>query len=79
MKNKEEILGEIQVVFREVFKNEELIVDFESNADSISEWDSITNILLIDAIEEKFAIEFPIDVIYEAKNIGDWIEFILNT
>ena len=78
MKNKEEILHKIQLVFRDVFKDENLIINFDSSAGSVPGWDSITNILLIDAIEEIFAIEFPIDVIYESQNIGDWINYILS-
>lgn len=77
MKGKEELLEEIQLIFRDVFKDENLIIDFNSNSNSISGWDSITNILLIDKIEENYNIEFPIDVIYESENIGDWINFIL--
>lgn len=77
MKGKEEVLEEIQLIFRDVFKDENLMIDFTSNSNSISGWDSITNILLIDKIEENYNIEFPIDVIYESENIGDWINFIL--
>ena len=77
MKTKEEVLEEIQLIFRDVFKNENLMINFASNSNSISGWDSITNILLIDKIEENFNIEFPIDVIYESEKIEDWINFIL--
>jgi acyl carrier protein len=77
MKTKEEVLEEIQLIFRDVFKDENLMINFASNSNSISGWDSITNILLIDKIEENFNIEFPIDVIYESEKIEDWINFIL--
>lgn len=76
MKTKEEVLAEIQLIFRDVFKDENLMINFASNSNSISGWDSITNILLIDKIEENYNIEFPIDVIYESENIEDWINFI---
>ena len=78
MKTKEELLEVIQSIFRDVFQDDNLIIHFASNANSIIGWDSITNILLIDKIEEYFRIEFPIDVIYESENIEDWINFILN-
>ena len=77
MKTKAEVLEEIQLIFRDVFKDENLIIHFASNSNSISGWDSITNILLIDKIEEHFKVEFPIDVIYESENIEDWINFIM--
>ena len=78
MNIKEEKLEEIRLIFRKVFKDDAITIDFESNSDSIKGWDSITNILLIDSLEEKFKIEFPIEVIYESKNIGDWINYINN-
>jgi acyl carrier protein len=77
MNIKEEKLEEIQLIFRKVFKDEGIIIDFESNSDSIKGWDSITNIMLIDSLEEKYKIEFPIEVIYESKNIGDWINYMI--
>ena len=78
MKDKNVILEEIKSIFRDVFKDENISIDFMSNSNSITGWDSITNILLIDKIEENFKIEFPIDVIYESENIEDWINFIMN-
>jgi acyl carrier protein len=78
MNIKEEKLEEIQLVFRKVFKDDTITIDFESNSDSIKGWDSITNIMLIDSLEEKFKIEFPIEVIFESKNIGDWINYIIS-
>jgi acyl carrier protein len=71
-------LEQIEIIFRKVFNDENLKIDFETNSDSIVGWDSITNIMLIDLIEETFQIEFPVEVIFESKNIGDWINFILS-
>ena len=73
----EDILKNIRQIFRDVFKDEDLAIEMSSNSNAIEGWDSITNILLIDKIEEHFNIELPIDVIYESENIGDWVKYIL--
>ena len=31
-----------------------------------------------DKIEQEFSLELPIDVIYESKNVGDWVDYIFN-
>jgi acyl carrier protein len=74
---KEEILRVIQIIFRSEFKNDSLIINFDSNSQSIENWDSVTNIVLMDSIEREFNVEFSIDVIYESNTIGDWIDYIL--
>lgn len=73
-----EILKEIRQMFRDVFKDDYLEIDLTANSNSIEGWDSITNILLIDKIEEHFNIELPIDIIYESENIGDWVKYIFD-
>jgi acyl carrier protein len=78
MNNAEYILERIQKIFIDVFDDAKLEISMSSNSNSISDWDSISNILLIDKIEQEFSLEFPIDVIYESKNVGDWVDFILN-
>jgi acyl carrier protein len=76
MIDKKEILKVLEHIFRLTLNDETLVLKLDSSTKSISQWDSITNIVIIDAIESHFNIEFPIDVIYEARNIEDWIDFI---
>lgn len=72
----EDILKIIKQIFSDVFKDEKLAIEMSTNSNAIEGWDSITNIILIDKIEEHFKIELPIDVIYESENIGDWVKYI---
>lgn len=78
MNNTEYILERIQLIFRDVFDDEKLEISMTTNANSFPDWDSVSNILLIDKIEQEFSLELPIDVIYESKNVGDWVDYIFN-
>ena len=54
--DKNQILEEVQTIFREVLDNEEIVLANETTADDIEEWDSLTHIQLIVAIEKHFKI-----------------------
>lgn len=74
---KEFILDEITTISRQVFNNPDLVVNESSSANTIAEWDSITNLFFIDSIEKKFDIKFSIDEIMNANNVGDLCNVIL--
>jgi acyl carrier protein len=69
--NTAQIFNEVSDICKKVFNNNYLIITHDSSADSIESWDSITNLFLIDAIEEKFNFKFTLDEIMNAQNIGD--------
>ena len=54
--NKEEIFNTILLTCRSVFKDEDLELTFDSSADQIDKWDSLTHIELILEIEKRFNI-----------------------
>lgn len=64
-------------IFRRELGDNSLNIEFSTSADDIEMWDSINNLVLISAIEEAFNITFPIDVIFEAKNVGDLCDFVV--
>jgi acyl carrier protein len=72
-------LNDLTAIFRLVFENERLEISMDSNTNNVEGWDSLSNIELIDRIEDLYGIEFPIEVIYEAESVRDWIDFILRT
>jgi acyl carrier protein len=76
MDKKELILKEIESIFRKELEDESLRITNDSSAHSVEKWDSITNLSLISALEEKFSIVFPIDFIFTAGNVGDFCNYI---
>ena len=65
--NRLEILNGI---FRQVFDDETLTVTPETTAKDIEEWDSLTHINLVIAIEMHFGIKFGLAEMRRLRNVG---------
>ena len=70
------ILNELQPIFQDVFDDEELVVTNESNAENIDDWDSLSHIRLVVAIEKQFGIKFAFGELQGLKNVGEMITLI---
>jgi len=71
-----EILKKIEAIFRDVLDNEEIELTEESCADDIEEWDSLSHIQLIVAIEKEFGVKFTSKEILRWNNVGEMIDSI---
>jgi acyl carrier protein len=74
----ESIKSKIETIAKGVFNNPGLVFEMNTTAKDVDGWDSMTNLLLIDAIETDFGIKFSLDEILEFKNIGEICTCILN-
>ena len=66
-----DILAEVNKIFTDVLDNDSIVVSNETTADDIEEWDSLTHIQLIVAIEKHFHLRFTSAEIRGWKNVGD--------
>ena len=73
---KKEILAEVQDIFRDVLDNEEIVLNDGTSADDIEDWDSLSHIQLIVAIEKLFKIKFTSKEILSWNNVGEMIDCI---
>ncbi|MBQ3844834.1 MAG: acyl carrier protein [Bacteroidales bacterium] len=73
---KNQILAEVQEIFRDVLDNEDIVLANETTAEDIEEWDSLTHIQLIVAIEKHFKVKFTSKEILSWKNVGEMIDCI---
>ena len=67
----DQILIEIQEIFREVFENPALLITEVTAPADIHEWDSLTHVLILSKIEKKFEIKFSLDDMLSFENTGD--------
>jgi len=66
----------LTLVFRTVFKNEQLTIQPDYTANEVDGWDSLTHIVLIAEIEDKFAIKFKLKELNKMNNVGMMLEII---
>lgn len=71
MTNSEDVLGQVNKVFTDVFANASIVVREETTAEDIPEWDSLNHTELIAAIEQHFQIKFSLREVMRFENVGD--------
>ncbi len=73
---KEEIMLEVQDVFRDVFADDSIELDDETDSSSIVEWDSLRHIQIIYAIEAHFNIKLNPEQAIILHNVGEMVDLI---
>lgn len=71
-----EIIEELQVIFREIFDEDDLVISRDTVAEDIEDWDSLTHMQLIIEIEKRYGIKFTTAEIKKAANVGEFIDII---
>jgi acyl carrier protein len=64
-------------IFKDTLDNEQINLQPETTADDIEEWDSLSHIQLIVALEKHFKIKFTTAEITSYKNVGQLADGIL--
>ena len=74
MMERNDILARVQAVFRDELELDELVLNEETTADDVEEWDSLSQLVV--AIEKAFGIKFTSREILSWDNVGDLIDSI---
>lgn len=75
---REDILKDLELVFRDVFDDDCLKIFDDMNAEDIEDWDSLAQVNLIVAIENNFNIKVNIEEVMKFQNVGQMIDSIYN-
>ena len=72
----QEIKNQVTEIFHDVLDNDKIILDATTTANDIEEWDSLSHIQLIVAIEKHFKTKFTSLEIQTWKNVGQMCDAI---
>ena len=73
---REMLFDGVQDIFRDIFDEEDMVIEDKTSSDDVEEWDSLNHINLVSAIEKEFGISFALGEIMELKDVGAMIELI---
>lgn len=63
-------------VFRDIFDDDEILINHETTAADIDDWDSLVHIQLLVATEKEFGIRFNTGEVAALANVGEMVELI---
>lgn len=63
-------------VFRQVFDDDSIVLTRDTTANDIEEWDSLTHINLVVAVEARFKVKFALGELQTLKNVGEMIDLV---
>jgi acyl carrier protein len=71
-----DLLDRVQAVFRDVFDNENLLIDQTTGPGDIEDWDSFAHIGLVAALEKEFAVKLKIADIVKLTDVASILAFL---
>lgn len=70
------VIERLTEVFRAVFGDDTIVVDDNTTAEDIPEWDSLANVNLMFAVEQEFSLRFRDDDFAGFANVGELRGFL---
>ncbi len=74
---REEVFNGVQDIFRDIFDEDNIIIENNMSSDDIEEWDSLNHINLVSEIEKEFKIKFALGELMTLKDVGAMIDAII--
>ena len=72
-----EIYEKLSEIFSDVF-DEEITVTADTSSSDIEDWDSLSHITLISAIEDAFGMKFSMKEVLGMANVGELAEIVVS-
>ena len=66
----------IQIVFRDIFDDDSIVLRDDMTAADVENWDSLNHIDMIVAIESEFKIRFTTAEVTSLKNVGELMALV---
>jgi acyl carrier protein len=72
----QEILTQLTTIMRKVFDTDDVTPTLQTVAKDIPEWDSLTHVELVVAVEKHFKFKFNAKELNSFKNVGEMVQSI---
>ena len=72
----DDIYQRLTTIFHDVFEDDSIVVTPELTATDVPEWDSLSHIRLVLAVQKAFQVKFSAAQTANLKNVGDLAELI---
>ena len=71
-----EIYQRLTGILQDVFDDDTIVATPQLTAHDVKEWDSVSHVTLVAAVEEEFHIRFQTAELEKIKNVGQMVEQI---
>ena len=71
-----DVYAALQEIFRDIFDDDDIVLQPETSAADIPEWDSFNHVNIIVASEMKFGVKFLAAELDDLKNVGDFVTLV---
>ena len=73
-----EIYDKLNVIARDIFEDDSLVLSDTTTAASVEKWDSLTHLIFISDIEAEFGITFTLREVSGSKNVGELVDALIS-
>ena len=74
--NQSEVIAKLQTIFDDIFLEPGCLTPL-TTAKDVPEWDSLTHISLVLAVEKAFGVRFRVGEVANTHNVGDFADLIV--
>lgn len=76
--DREDVLFRLTEIFKDVFDDDCIVLSDVTTAADIEDWDSLSHISLLSAIEDEFDVRFSMGQTVSMKNVGEMVDFLIS-
>jgi len=74
---REEVFNGVQDIFRDIFDEDDMVIENTTSSDEVEDWDSLNHINLVSAIEKEFKIKFALGELMTLKDVGAMVDLMM--
>ena len=71
-------LEKLTPIFRQVMNDPNLELNSEMTAEDVERWDSLSHMMLINAMQMQFGIRFKLSELNKIRSVGDFVNALIN-